>query len=618
MKETTCTAVRYLVSALMTYSGVGAPLAAPVSDFIGAALNDWWEHLNKSDSNDILVVLENLAQSTPSEVLKFIKNDTSRIDDPILRARIEAYLARMPESINQSMPPQTTSRGTTIPHRLLPKSANDLKRIVPERLPHFHAGVKIENIGDLQLIELLSTSELSEVWLAQNPNIPSQKRVLKFFFSATCNFAEVKIYENLQRSGMLSSGIVPILHTFLDAVPPCIAYEYIPGPTLSNIITDWHTKLGVPSPEESGQIIFRIAEIMGSCHSHSPPIVHCDLKPSNILAPIRTVGDLSGSLRITDFGIGLLTGGSMAFYDERMSSGIYKYGYTAIYASPDRISGKSPVPADDVYSIGVIWWQIIMGDIKSPAPSGTKWIERVRARGYGEKFIGILSACIENDVSDRISSGAELASRLRLALQHSDPITVWSDDLSCGVIRYAMRQGKETIYCLSKNHFESQKDWGERLSSLGRVEVGRFRLSKEDYIYSEKRFNLPNSVRWRSFVPSGFCRKNGLYLPMSPEAAKIAFEDETEKSVFARITAKCDSLVLTDLSVNVGGSLVPLKDAALQERQVALWAFGIGFAAVAGLLVCVLMLLWSLASWAYEAISFPLVLLLLIISGALL
>ena len=85
--------------------------------------------------------------------------------------------------------------------------------------------------------------------------------------------------------------------TYLNADPPCLEYEYVPDGDLAGIIKE--KKL---NPDMVGNIVLRLAEIVGFAHRLNPPVVHRDLKPANIL--VRQTRDKKIILKVTDFGIG--------------------------------------------------------------------------------------------------------------------------------------------------------------------------------------------------------------------------------------------------------------------------------------------------------------------------
>ena len=171
--------------------------------------------------------------------------------------------------------------------------------------PRFKAGDRPLPGVDWELVELLGVGGFGEVWKARNPHFGSVAPVaLKFCLDPAAKQRLLKHEAAVSRTrSMLQGrhdGIVPLLHTYLSADPPCLAYEYVAGGDLAGLILDTAGKGGMP-PDLAARLIQRLASIVGFAHGLNPPVVHRDLKPANILAH----GDPGEpALRITDFGIG--------------------------------------------------------------------------------------------------------------------------------------------------------------------------------------------------------------------------------------------------------------------------------------------------------------------------
>jgi hypothetical protein len=151
-------------------------------------------------------------------------------------------------------------------------------------------------------------------------------------------------------------------------------------------------------------------------------------------------------LRVTDFGIGAIAAqpvlersratGSL----EGSLSSVLTGAYSPLYASPQQMRGDKADPRDDVYALGVIWYQLLQGDLSSPAPAGRRWMEVLRGRGMSDVAIELLSSCFESDPAYRPADAGMLVEQL-LALapagakKPAEPITeFWLvDDAPPGV-----------------------------------------------------------------------------------------------------------------------------------------------------------------------------------------
>jgi len=144
-------------------------------------------------------------------------------------------------------------------------------------------------------------------------------------------FKEIQNWEQLKHR-----NIVRLIRPRVTPVPHLVI-EYINGGTLHDLLQ--HPRIGI---KDACRIVFDVAT--GLEYAHSKLIIHCDLKPKNIL-----INDI-GEAKITDFGIAKTV---MATTDGSR-------GHTLRYASPEQLTGN-PEAKTDVYQLGLVLYQIITG-----------------------------------------------------------------------------------------------------------------------------------------------------------------------------------------------------------------------------------------------------------------
>jgi serine/threonine-protein kinase len=137
-------------------------------------------------------------------------------------------------------------------------------------------------------------------------------------------------------------NIVTIYDVAQDGDVSYIVMEYVEGRTLKELVQD-------EAPLRAGQaidILCQVCEAVGFAHSKG--IIHCDLKPQNVLV----LPD--GGIKVTDFGI------ARAFSAGTTEQRGKAWG-TPYYASPELISGDPLTPASDVYALGVMFYELLAG-----------------------------------------------------------------------------------------------------------------------------------------------------------------------------------------------------------------------------------------------------------------
>jgi eukaryotic-like serine/threonine-protein kinase len=123
-----------------------------------------------------------------------------------------------------------------------------------------------------------------------------------------------------------------------------IAMEYLPGGTLKNRIL----KRGALPARTAAAVALQMAEALRAAHERD--VIHRDIKPHNIL--ITGLGDV----KVTDFGI------ARAAASSTMTRTGHILG-TAHYISPEQAMGEPVGPASDLYSLGVVLYEMLTGEL---------------------------------------------------------------------------------------------------------------------------------------------------------------------------------------------------------------------------------------------------------------
>jgi serine/threonine-protein kinase len=123
-----------------------------------------------------------------------------------------------------------------------------------------------------------------------------------------------------------------------------IAMEYVPGGTLKEQIE----RRGPFGTSETAAVGAQIADALGAAHERG--MVHRDIKPQNVLV------SASGDLKVTDFGIAR----AASAVTSSASGAIFG---TAGYISPEQAMGEPVGPASDLYSLGVVLYEMLTGEL---------------------------------------------------------------------------------------------------------------------------------------------------------------------------------------------------------------------------------------------------------------
>ncbi len=387
----------------------------------GDALLELWDLWSKSkqDQRQKREEVEQLAVQSQTEARQSAAEVAEQVagDQPeTVRQAVAAYLSQLPNAIRQSQIRPQDPTGRTVSSQLRLSRPEDLLLLLPARLPRFKVGDRPAGVGDRELVELLGMGGFGEVWKAINPYM-AQAVALKFCLdpaAAKMLKNEARVLGQVMGQGQHPS-IVQLRNTYLAAEVPCLEYEFVSGGDLTSLayrlLHQYQGKLPV-------QLVTNLMRniIRGVRHAHrlTPPIVHRDLKPANILVQPKPNGKVE--LRVADFGIGGVA--AVCALDQTpqgsapgqyLTTGL-RGACTPLYCSPQQAHGEPPDPRDDVHALGVIWYQLLVGDLNVAA--GTDWHYEVAARQVPEAITGLLGRCLSSNAERRPADAGVLADEL--------------------------------------------------------------------------------------------------------------------------------------------------------------------------------------------------------------
>ncbi len=196
-----------------------------------------------------------------------------------------------------------------------------------------------------QLLQSLATGGMAVVYKAQDLWLerPVAIKVLRQDYSADSAFRQRFHHEAKAAANLVHPNIVTVFDFGLDGASLFIVMEYVPGKDLKAIIKEH----GPFKPEEALPLIIQACAGIG--YAHRSGLVHCDIKPQNMLVTP------DHRLKVTDFGIARALA---TIPDDEQNEIVWG---SPQYFSPEQAAGTAPSPASDVYSIGVILYEMLTG-----------------------------------------------------------------------------------------------------------------------------------------------------------------------------------------------------------------------------------------------------------------
>jgi serine/threonine protein kinase/Flp pilus assembly protein TadD len=204
-------------------------------------------------------------------------------------------------------------------------------------------------VGPYELIRLLGTGGMAEVWLARRADGAFKRDVALKLPLLTRQRQDLEprfVHERDILSSLEHPNIARLYDAGVDAEGlPYLSMEYVKGQPLLG----WcDTKaLGVA---ERLSLFLQVIDAVK--YAHEKHVIHRDLKPSNIFVTE------SGQVRLLDFGVAKLL---QEDGDQTQLSHIYGQALTPDYASPELISGAAVDARSDLYSLGMVLYELLTG-----------------------------------------------------------------------------------------------------------------------------------------------------------------------------------------------------------------------------------------------------------------
>ncbi|TVP56059.1 MAG: bifunctional protein-serine/threonine kinase/phosphatase [Halomonadaceae bacterium] len=274
-----------------------------------------------------------------------------------------------------------------------------------------------QNLDGYEIVRELHSSRRTQVYLARTcsgGNNAGEAGGLVVIKTPSPNYVDDAAYIDrfLTESWVARRINSPHVVRFLD--PPehrqclyCVT-EYIQGPTLRQWMQD-HPR---PPLNLVRDLLQQIARGLRALHRLE--MIHQDLKPENILI------DNDGTVKLIDLGAVRIRG------IEQIDTPWQSDGYlgTESYAAPECLEGSLATPASDRYSLGVIAYEMITGELPYPEPPTPSRRQRLKYRSARQSHEDLplwLDACLEKAVALKPESRYPALSEFLRDLVHPNP-----------------------------------------------------------------------------------------------------------------------------------------------------------------------------------------------------
>ena len=206
--------------------------------------------------------------------------------------------------------------------------------------------------GDLiadryELEELVGTGGMSSVFRAHDRQLERLVaiKILHQHYADDPEYLERFRREARAVARLSHPNIVTVIDRGDDGSRQYIVFEHVEGENLKELVV----RSGRLPVRQALELALAVADGLAFAHDHG--LVHRDVKPQNVLLSSE------GEVKVTDFGI------ARSLHVEH---GVTQTGTvlgTGEYLAPEQASGKTVSPATDVYSLGVVLWELLAGEV---------------------------------------------------------------------------------------------------------------------------------------------------------------------------------------------------------------------------------------------------------------
>jgi len=329
-----------------------------------------------------------------------------------------------------------------------------------------------KTISHYKITEKLGEGGMGEVYLADDTKLKRQVAIKFLPEHLTKDKENIERFEREAEAAAALNhpNIVTIYNVLEEDNQLCIVMEYVDGKSLRDVINEYDLGL-----DKIIDIISQLSE--GLSKAHKAGIVHRDIKPENIII------DQDARVKILDFGLAKLKGVSKLTKETSTLGTIH-------YMSPEQIQGKDVDHRSDIWSVGVVLYELLTGEppfkgdyeqavtyaILNEEPKLLKDIESK----YSANISSIITKMILKERENRYQSCLDLIDDLKRV---SDAKPQRKKSLSKSIYTIAGLFAVAILLISTILYFYPKKDEAESLKSIGVIPFSNTKNDTEnDYL----------------------------------------------------------------------------------------------------------------------------------------
>ena len=294
-------------------------------------------------------------------------------------------------------------------HDTLPQDADARER--SSKLSERRGGPP-SHVAGYRVVRCLGEGAFGSVWLAEEENTGKQVAIKFYSHSRGLDWSLLNREVEKLASLYTSREIIGLLSVGWNSTPPYYVMEYMEHGSLAKRLEQGHLP-----PADAVRIATTIIQAL--MHAHRQGILHCDVKPANVLL------DAADAPRLADFG------------QSRLSDEQDPALGTLFYMAPEQADLSAiPNPRWDVYALGVLMYEMLTGEVPFKSPSAEQALSQAetlkerldtyrtlirqaprpvrhhQTRGVDSQLADIVDRCLEFNPARRFANASQVMSAL--------------------------------------------------------------------------------------------------------------------------------------------------------------------------------------------------------------
>jgi serine/threonine protein kinase len=401
---------------------VGTVIEKAINLFGKGIVERWqaWFARHKSEAPAAVAELAALPPAEARQVAASLLHELAPHADPQDVSIALEFLSAIPRSVGRALVPNPDGPGLSFPPTVALDDPRSLLQLLPADVPPYPVPADLPGTP-YRLVELIGSGGFGAVYRAFSPTLQHLPLAVKFCLDRSLLPAlnqERSNLERLMRAGGRGSDHVVRLYGYdLDHPTPFLVYEYVAGGDLTHLLAARVAALG--QPPSAAEVFGWIRQIVeGLAFAHRTGLVHRDLKPANVLVelasgvreppvhpePGGSRTPLAGAaLKLADFGLGGVAAARAArsrlgpstidYLSLAEQASLFRGAGTPLYMSPEQRRGAGPDPRHDLYALGVVWYQLLVGDVSRELHPG--WAKELTVRfGVPQSHVALIERCV--------------------------------------------------------------------------------------------------------------------------------------------------------------------------------------------------------------------------------